>query len=376
MLGEDGRMSSAERRCWSSDVDGAHRAGKLSANQSRQLGGSVAKCFRISSVLFVVAVWSALPALSTARTQFVAPPKRAHHELVYDRQRQRVLLTGGNLPIADGKSYTSFNDLWAFDGIRWEALPSSGLEVWGMRLAFDSRRGRVLSFGGISNRRAISDVRVLEKDAWTTLGQHSDMPAAEAGFVYDSRRDRFVAFGGTLGDGSAYGDTWEFAGSTWTKVATQSPPARQGHAMVFDERRGRTVIFGGTGPYKEDQRPPRLGDVWEFDGRRWSAREFANGPGPRTSPGATYDSKRGVTLIFGGVDGSGFLGDLWAWTGAEWRKLAGASSAGPVPRAMGQLAYDQRRDRVVLFGGRKGWPDGDLNDTWEWDGATWRRIGN
>jgi hypothetical protein len=315
-------------------------------------------------------------AQDSARTQLVAPPKRAHHELVYDRQKQRVLLTGGNSPIGSGESHTSFNDLWAFDGKRWKALPSSGLEVWGMRLAFDTRRQRVLSFGGINNRRAISDVRVLEKDAWTTLGQHSDMPAAEAGFVYDSRRDRFVAFGGTLGDGSAYGDTWEFAGSTWTKVATQSPPARQGHAMVFDERRGRTVIFGGTGPYQEDQRPPRLGDVWEFDGRRWSAREFANGPGPRTSPGATYDSKRGVTIIFGGVDGSGFLGDLWAWTGLEWRKLAGASSAGPAPRAMGQLAFDQRRDRVVLFGGRKGWPDGDLNDTWEWDGATWRRIGN
>ena len=97
-----------------------------------------------------------------------------------------------------------------------------------MRLAFDARRGRVVSFGGISNRRAISDTRVLEKDVWTTLGQHSDMPAAEAGFVYDSRRDRFVAFGGTLGDGSAYGDTWEFAGSTWTKVATASPPGTAG----------------------------------------------------------------------------------------------------------------------------------------------------
>jgi hypothetical protein len=83
-----------------------------------------------------------------------------------------------------------------------------------------------------------------------------------------------------------------------------------------------------------------------------------------------------VIVIFGGVDGSGFLGDLWAWNGVEWRKLADASSAGPAPRAMGHLAYDQRRDRVVLFGGRKGWPDGDLNDTWEWDGATWRRIGN
>lgn len=329
-----------------------------------------------SILIALIAASSVLPALSTARAQVVAPPKRAHHAIVYDAQRQRVLLTGGNVPTEDGKSNTSFNDLWAFDGMRWAALPSSGVEVWGMRLAFDSRRRRVVSFGGISNRRAIADVRVLEKDAWTTLRQHSDMPAAESGFVYDSRRDQFVAFGGTVGDGSAYGDTWELSGSTWTKIVSPSPPARQGHAMVFDERRGRTVVFGGTGPYKEDQTPPRLGDVWEFDGQAWSARKFANGPGPRTSPGAAYDSKRGITLVFGGVDGSGFLGDLWAWTGTEWLKLADASSAGPAPRATAQLAYDQKRDRVVMFGGRNRWPDGDLNDTWEWDGATWRRIGN
>jgi hypothetical protein len=325
----------------------------------------VAKYLRISSILFMVAVWSALPTLSTARAQSVAPPKRAHHALVYDEQGQRVLLAGGNSPTAGGESHTSFNDLWAFDGTRWTALQSSGVEVWGMRLAFDSRRRRVVSFGGISNRRAISDVRVLENDVWTALGQHSEMPAAEAGFVYDSRRDRFIAFGGTPGDGSAYGDTWELAGSTWAKVASQGPRARQGHAMVFDARRRRTVIFGGTGSYGPDQTPQRR-----------SAREFANGPGPRTSPGAAYDSKRGVTVIFGGVDGSGFLGDLWAWNGAEWRKLADASSTSPAPRATGQLVYDQKRDRVVLFGGRNRWPDGDLNDTWEWDGATWRRIGN
>ena len=47
------------------------------------IGGSVPNCFRVGSVLFVVAIWSALPALSIARTQSVAPPKRAHHELVY-----------------------------------------------------------------------------------------------------------------------------------------------------------------------------------------------------------------------------------------------------------------------------------------------------
>jgi hypothetical protein len=73
-----------------------------------------------------------------------------------------------------------------------------------------------VSFGGISNRSAISDVRVLANDVWTTLGHYSDMPAAETGFVYDSRRDRFIAFGGTVGDGSACGDTWEFDGRRWS----------------------------------------------------------------------------------------------------------------------------------------------------------------
>ena len=337
---------------------------------------SAAKCFRLSSVLFVVALWSAPPELSDARTQSLTPPKRAHHALVYDAQRQRVLLAGGNSPIEGGKSNTSFNDLWAFDGLRWASLPSSGPEVWGSRAAFDTRRRRVVSFGGISSGRAISDLRVLENDLWTPLGQHRDMPAAEAGFVYDSRRDRFIAFGGSVGDGSTYGDTWEFAGRTWARVASQSPPARQAHTMVFDERRERTVVFGGTGSYAPGQPAPRLGDLWEFDGQRWRAVKFADGPGPRTSPGAAFDSKRGITVVFGGVDSSGFLGDLWAWNGTAWRKLADASSAGPAPRAMGHLAYDQKRDRLVLFGGREGWPDGDLNDTWEWDGATWRRIGN
>ena len=41
---------------------------------------------------------------------------------------------------------------------------------------------------------------------------------------------------------------------------------------------------------------------------------------------------------------------------------------------MGYLAYHRARDRVVLFGGRKGWPDGDLDDTWEGGGSRWSRI--
>jgi hypothetical protein len=197
------------------------------------------------------------------------------------------------------------------------------------------------------------------------------MRAAEPGFVHDSRRDRFVAFGGSSGPGAARGDTWEYDGATWTRVGAATPPARQALAMVFDERRGRTVLFGGMGTGPRGQHPPALGDTWEYDGSTWTELKVA-GPSARFAAGVAYDSRRGRMILFGGLTSDGFNGETWSWDGTAWTRLA---DSGPEPRAMGSLAYDKHRDRVVLFGGRKGWPDGDLNDTWEWDGATWRRVG-
>jgi len=36
------------------------------------------------------------------------------------------------------------------------------------------------------------------------------------------------------------------------------------------------------------------------------------------------------------------------------------------------LAYDSRRERVVLYGGSNGTQT--FGDTWEWDGANWRQV--
>jgi hypothetical protein len=140
--------------------------------------------------------------------------------------------------------------------------------------------------------------------------------------------------------------------------------------MVFDQRRGRTIVFGGIGEGPAGQPPPLFGDTWEFDGKTWTRYEVS-GPSPRNGAGMTYDSKRGVIILFGGADGTGFRNDTWSWNGVEWKQL---STSGPEPRAMGYIAYDKARDRIVMFGGRKGYPNGDLGDTWEWDGATWKQF--
>ena len=316
-----------------------------------------------------------LPLLAAAaEAQSPAPPRRAHHSLIYDDASGRVLLTGGSSPHANGDCCAFFNDLWAFDGTRWTALTPSGAQMSGMQLAYDSRAKRVFSFGGYSAGRSMSDLRALVSDSWTTLGQHPEVTAAEPGFVYDSRRNKFVAFGGSGGRAQTHGDTWEFDGTRWTKLATVSPPARQAFAMVFDERRGRTVAFGGSGSSSPGQPPQRFDDTWEYDGITWTRSQTSTAPSARVSPGAVYDSKRGVVIIFGGLGADGFLGDTWSWNGTEWTRLDNGGPGKPDPRAMGYLAYDRKRDRIVLFGGRKGWPDGDLNDTWEWNGSTWTRI--
>ncbi len=296
------------------------------------------------------------------------PPRRAHHAQVYDESRQRVLLTGGSTPLDGGQRFAFFNDLWAFDGTTWTLLGESGDKMSGMRLAWDGVNRRVLSFGAYTGR-SIGLLRALSGDQWTTIGQNADMPAAEPGFAFDSKRNRFVAFGGSSGPGQALGVTWEFDGAAWDRVSAVSPPPRQAHAMAFDEKHGRTVPFGGMGTAPPGQAPPALGDTWEFDGTSWIERKVT-GPGPRSGAGFAYDTKRGLVILFGGV-GEGFFGDTWSWDGSAWKKL---SDTGPEPRGMGYLAYYKQRDRLVLFGGRKAWPDGDRNDTWEWDGTAWRRV--
>ena len=322
--------------------------------------------------LAFLACWLPAQAALAQVPQSGAPPRRAHHSLVYDATGQRVLLSGGSTPLEGGQRFEFFNDLWAFDGTSWTPLGTSGDQMSGAALAFESRRGRVVSFGGYRGGvGSLGELRALEENAWRSLGRHPEIVAAEPGFVYDARRGRFVSFGGSAGRGQAHGDTWEYDGSTWTKAVLTGPPARQGHVMVFDERRGVTVVFGGMGTGPAGQRPPMLGDLWEYDGERWTQRQGA-GPSPRAGAGAAYDARRGLVIVFGGTSSDGFLGDTWAWDGSVWRQLA---TSGPEPRAMGYLAYDARRDRVVLFGGRKGWPEGDLNDTWEWDGSAWREVG-
>ncbi len=188
--------------------------------------------------------------------------------------------------------------------------------------------------------------------------------------AYDSRRGVTVLFGGYTGGNpppnGLNNETWEWNGTSWTQciVSGPFPSPRVQHAMVYDSRRGITVLFGGaTGLATESN------ETWEWNGDTWSLR-CACGPSPRDSVGMAYDSDRGVTVLFGGY---GDNNQTWEWDGAAGTWTQRQPAVSPSPRWGHAMAYDPLRRVTVLFGGYTYTTNQPFGDTWEWDGAagTW-----
>lgn len=111
--------------------------------------------------------------------------------------------------------------------------------------------------------------------------------------------------------------------------------------MAYDAGRGVTVLFGG-----DDG--SRLNDTWEWDGSTWAERTPATSPSARRDPAMAYDAARGVTVLFGGDDGSP-LSDTWEWDGSSWTERLTPTS--PPGRREHAMVYDVARGVTVLFGG-------------------------
>jgi hypothetical protein len=286
-----------------------------------------------------------------------APAPRAHHSGVYDAARREFLIYGGFT--FDGQ-VRRLTDVWAWNGRVWRFVGDTGVPKIVAPLAYDSKRQRVLMFGGSDAEQSDGKLRTLEGKSWQIVTDAPDIARDDASLTYDSRRDCLVLFGGT-NRGLFYADTWEYSGSGWKQTYRSGPSLRSAGAAVYDSARGVTVLYGGFRPLSA------LGDTWEWDGNRWKL-ITESGPGPRSWPGIAYDSKRKRTILFGGEDDRGrFYADTWAWDGKRWTRIA---TGGPPARIQFVMGYDSARDRVVLFGGMK-MPPTYLNDVWEFDGARW-----
>jgi hypothetical protein len=126
------------------------------------------------------------------------------------------------------------------------------------------------------------------------------------------------------------------------------------------------VLFGGL-----DSNGSVLGDTWVFRGGQW-VKQDVSGPSPRafhliTSWGA------GALLFSGGAPPSGpgdpgaSFDDTWEWDGRSWRQLASSSPAHL--QAMAGLG-----GKVVGYGSDGNTAGVAAGITWEWDGVSWTEL--
>lgn len=368
----------------------------------------------------------------------VMPPPRTKFGMVYDADSKRIIAFGGY-------SSTYYDDTWAWDGVTWTDIsgavrpePRSGHSM-----TYDPKRGVVVMVGGINDQTdaAYNETWELAGNAWTRTSTTTPSQFQRgAGLAYDPAEERVIAYGGVSFSPSATiatSSTWSYSGGTWTEIVnatagpraymatasdpaggvvwmfggtddddtgetltsathrwdgaswslmpeTMSAPLRTHPSSAYDPQHRRVWLFGGAAPLVD---PPRETDsLYSFDGHSWREHTWSGaGPGPRTVTSMAYDQERDELVVFGGshavynpvdddYDDVPRANETWRWNGTSW--TGSTPSPSPPARMGGAMAYDPRRKVVVLFGGGifgQGAPT-MFGDTWEWNGTSWREV--
>jgi hypothetical protein len=173
--------------------------------------------------------------------------------------------------------------------------------------------------------------------------------------VYDSRRQRVVLFGGTTAT-APLGDTWEWDGQTWNEATPPaSPPPRSAMGLAYDAQRGVVVMFGGA------DASGLLGDTWEWDGQTWTQQLPALSPDPRSHHTLVYDPARRRTIMIGGL-----IPEFWEWDGQAWSQPATPAGGSKRDRL---VTYDDTHRELVFYGGAFIFTAFNDTDTASWRGG-------
>lgn len=258
------------------------------------------------------------------------PSHRGWLQLTYDSKRGKVVLFGGS-----GEWY--FNDLWRFDPKKqsWELV--------------------------------LQDTRLLgiEKD-WNHYPKGRDNHQ----LVYDAEHDVYWMYGGTGNSGF-----WKFLPqqSKWLRMpgahdGVSLPIAALDPGFALAPALGKILLFGG-------ERHTFWNQTWIFDTRSeaWRKLQATNAPSPRAQleNALVYDSKRQQFILFGGRHGSeALLGDTWIFNMEQsaWRQINTERS--PAARDGHIMVFDQKNNVVLLWGGTA------QAETWLFDpdAGKWQEI--
>src|SRR3989441_5778381 len=257
----------------------------------------------------------------------------------------------------------------------WTLLGSQPPGRDGHGFVYDSKADRFIVFGGAITATGFTNSNwsyEYTNNTWTNITPRvGPSPRAGAGMAYDSGADRTILFGGSIAGYGVAGDTWSFdySNDTWSELApTTAPAARSISKMVYDIAANRMILFGGAGAYGP------FGDTWSYEyGTNSWALLNANSPGSLFAPSMAYDAAADRVFLFGGaVFGMTIVwkNDTWALSVADKTWTNTHASTSPSARGGAPMAYDSVSDVALLFGGANTFANttsGYFNDTWAYN---------
>ena len=141
-------------------------------------------------------------------------------------------------------AYRSSSSEAATKSVAWQPLQVAGGpgSVVGAGMVYDRKLKEMIFWGG-GNTTTLGATWSYTASGWTRLVDGA--VRIRAGVAYDSRVGKLIAFGGISSTGPPLGDTWSFDGATWQEISTSGPPARESAVMAYFPRRKELVLFGG-----------------------------------------------------------------------------------------------------------------------------------
>ncbi len=326
------------------------------------------------------------------------PINRMGTDMTYDNEHDVLVLFGGCEE--DGNGHT--NELWEWNGEQWE-LRCDGEPIEDVcgdvpikrsyhRIVYDSQRNRVVLFGGWGGSRYFNDTWEWDGERWEQrcdgepledVCEHSPPALSYFDMSYDPERGKVVLFGGYV-DQEYQSDVWEWDGSDWLNACdsgrgevncSDGPDPRYKHTMAYDRVRKHTLVFGGATPIKQN-------DLWGWDGTKWFLYpscdlETDGDPSIRFNSAIDYFIDRDQLVLFSGQDDQGYVQDTWHWeSGVQAR--GGQMMLVPFSSALGETnsASIEKVDIRWLSGGT-----GALNDELQigsclliWDEGMWKIV--
>nr|WP_321237500.1 kelch repeat-containing protein [uncultured Psychroserpens sp.] len=278
--------------------------------------------------------------------QQLEPCPRNKPVIAYNEADNAIYLFGGYCSVHKKK----VNDLWKYEKNKWiqiyaEVSPSPRS---GHAMIYDSQRNSLIVFGGKNeNSELLNDTWQFKNNNWSLIAENAAPSIRQShALAYDSKSGSVYMFGGSNSLKESLNDTWVLKNQKWNKLNSKfSPPPRLQHAMCYDSKSENVVLFGGF-DRKEDGKNIYY-DTWELENNNWVLKS-ENQNLARDHHAMSYSHNSESVILFGGYN-NGYLGDTWSWNGEQWMLL---TDAGPSKRAgKPGLVYNVAENAIVLFGG-------------------------